>query len=142
MEYLNIAKTDYLSVNQMNAIYNNFQFLKEKLQIAGAPVGELVDSSVTYDIADNKVLEKFNAVEQNIQTLHDSLFYLLDKDEKYYKNFLWEINTQDRRSEVWRWIDWMNEAKEISRYELLRDVNGEMVVDVNDEKILVLQENK
>ena len=143
MEFIDIKKGTHLSVEQMNAIYNNFQYLKEKLETAGFAVGELVDNSVDYSISPADILDKFKAVESNIQTIHATLLDIFEIDEKYYKIFEWTATTGNRKAEVWRWIDWLYEAKKLaSKYELLFDVNGEQVFDVNGERILVLQESE
>lgn len=143
MEFVNIKKGVHLSVEQMNAIYNNFQYLKEKLENAGFTVGELADNSVSYSIAPIDILDKFKNVERNIQTIHTVLVDIFGDDEKFYKEFTWTPTTPNRKVEVWRWIDWLYEAKKrASKYELLFDVNGEQVFDVNNERILVLQESE
>lgn len=143
MEFIDIKKGNYLSVEQMNAIYNNFQYLKGKLETAGFEVGELLDSSVTYNIHPVNILQKFNAVESNIQTIQTALLDVFESDEKYYKVFGWTATTPNRKAEVWRWIDWLYEAKKRACiYEVLYDVNGEQVFDINDERILVLQESE
>lgn len=143
MEFIDIKKGTRLSVEQMNAIYNNFQYLKEKLETSGFVVGELIDNSVDYSISPADILEKFNAVESNIQTIHTTLIDVFGADEKFYKEFTWSPTTSNRKAEVWRWIDWLYEAKKRAcMYEILFDVNGEQVFDVNDERILVLQESE
>ena len=143
MEFINIKKGTHLSAEQMNAIYNNFQYLKEKLETAGFVVGELVDCSVTYNIHPINILQKFNAVESNIQTIHTALLDIFESDENFYKVFEWTATTGNRNAEVWRWIDWLYEAKKHAcTYELLYDVNNEQVFDVNEERILVLQESE
>ena len=50
-----------------------------------------------------------NAVEKNITVLH----YRVEKKingwkDKYYKSFTWTARTYDKKSEVYRWIDWIN----------------------------------
>lgn len=143
MEFIDIKKGVCLTVNQMNAIYNNFQYLKEKIENAGFSVGELADNSVTHSIAPIDILDKFKNVEQNIQTIHTALFDIFGTDEKFYKEFTWTATTGNRKTEVWRWIDWLNEAKKLAcMYELLFDINGDQVFDVNGERILVLQESE
>lgn len=143
MEFVDIKKGTYLSVEQMNAIYKDFQYLKKKLENVGFSVGELIDNSVDYNISPSDILQKFNAVESNIQTIHLALLNIYDTDEKNYKQFIWHATTGNRRNEIYRWIDWLYEAKQLaSKYELLFDINGEEVFDVNDEKILVLQESE
>ena len=143
MEFIDIKKGTHLSVEQMNAIYNNFQYLKEKLETEGFADGEIVDNTVDYSISPADILDKFKAVESNIQTIHATLLDIFEIDEKYYKFFEWTATTGNRKAEVWRWIDWLYEAKKLaSKYELLFDVNGEQVFDVNGERILVLQESE
>lgn len=82
MEFIELKKGAYLSVEQMNAIYNNFQYLKEKLQNAGFSVGYLIDCSVDYNIAPVDILPQFNAVEINIQMLHTVLYDIFGDTEK------------------------------------------------------------
>ena len=146
MEFLSISKSTNLSVEQMNDIYNNFQYLKQRLEDEGFTVGELVDSSVTYSISPANILNKFNNVEQNIRTINSTLINIYGElgdtfYQKFYKEFTWQPTTQDRKTEVWRWVDWLNEAKILAnKYELLRDINNEQIFDVNNERILILQE--
>lgn len=143
MEFIDIKKGTHLSVDQMNAIYNNFQYLKEKLETSRFVVSELIDNSVDYSISPANILQKFNAVESNIQTIHTALLDIFESDEKYYKVFGWTATTGNRKAEVWRWIDWLYEAKKRAcMYEILFDANDEQVFDVNDERILVLQESE
>ena len=139
MEFIDIKKGTYLSVDQMNAIYNNFQYLKEKLENAGVSVGELIDNSVNYNISPSDILQKFNAVESNIQTIHRVLKSLLESDESYYKKFTWKPITIDKKSEIWRWIDWLYNAKNIYiYYDILCDINNDILTDNSGENIMVL----
>lgn len=139
MEFIDIKKGTHLSVEQMNAIYNNFQYIKNKLEAEGLKVGELVDSSVDYSTSPIDILPKFNAVETNIQILHKVFFNLLGRDEKFYQSFEWTPTTANRKNEVWRWIDWLYNAKNMSLYyEELYDVNNELITDLNNEPILVI----
>lgn len=143
MEFVNIKKDVNLSVEQMESIANNFQYLKEKLENAGFYVGTLKNISVYATMDPRDILTQFNNVEHNIQTIHATLLDIFDADEKFYKEFTWEPTTPNRKAEVWRWIDWLLEAKKRAcMYEVLYDVNGEQVFDVNDERILVLQESE
>jgi hypothetical protein len=143
MEFIDIKKSVNLSAEQMNAIDNNFQFLKHKLITSGFPVDELVDNSVNYSIAPINIIDKFQNVEQNIQTIHDTLLFIFGADEKFYKKFTWKTTTPNRKAEIWRWIDWINEAKKlVYMYEVLCDVDEEQVYDSNNEIILVLQERE
>lgn len=87
MEYIALQRSNYLSVDQMNAIYNNFLYLKEKIENQGLSVGEIADNTVSYDISPAVILEKFNFVEQNIQTIHKALRYGYD-DSLYYQEFV------------------------------------------------------
>ncbi len=143
MAFIDIKKDIYLSVPQMNAIYNNFVYLKETLESAGFTVGELSNNEVDYKIGPMDILQKFQAVENNIQLIHSVLFDIYGTNEKHYKEFTWQPTTGNRKAEVWRWIDWLYEAKSLaSKYAVLFDINGEEITDVNDERILVLQEVK
>lgn len=139
MEFINVQKDIYLTVDQMNNIYNNFQYLKDSLEQFGLKVGNLVDNSVTYQTSPADFLDKFNNVEKNIQTFHKTLKNLLGKDEKFYKDFVWTAKTINRKSEVWRWIDWMNNVKNIKVfYENLYDAENNVIIDKYGEPIMIL----
>lgn len=135
MEYIALQRSNYLSVDQMNAIYNNFLYLKEKIENQGLSVGEIEDNTVSYDISPAVILEKFNLVEQNIQTIHKALRNGYD-DSLNYKEFVWQPYTVDRKSEVVRWFEWFEDMKKIEIIsETLTDINGEPITDINGEEI-------
>lgn len=139
MEFTAIKKGTHLSVDQMNAIYNNFQYIKEKLETAGFAVGTLLDNSVTYTIAPIDILDKFNNVERNIQTIHSVISGLLGHDEKFYKKFTWTPTTPNRKAEVWRWIDWLYNVKNINVfYGALCDIDNKIITDKNNQRIMIL----
>lgn len=143
MEFVEIKKTPYLSVGQMNAINDNFLYLRQQILDMGYHINNVGDSSVTYSIAPINIIKKFDIVEQNIQLIHESIIEIFGETEKYYKEFIWSYTTPNRKAEVWRWIDWMNEVKElVGVYEPLYDSNNEQVFDVNNERILVLRERE
>lgn len=136
MEFVEIEKTANLSVEQMNSIYNNFLFLKEKFENIGANIGDISDNSVTCSILPFDILAKFNAAEQNIQTFHKYLFVNLGRNESYYKEFRWSSRISDRKNEVWRWIDWQKNLYDLQIVkEPLYDINNELIKDVNNEQI-------
>lgn len=135
MEYIALQRSNYLSVDQMNAIYNNFLYLKEKIESQGLSVGEIEDNTVSYDISPAVILEKFNLVEQNIQTIHKALRNGYD-DSLNYKEFVWQPYNVDRKNEVVRWLEWFEDMKKIEIIsETLTDINGEPITDINGEEI-------
>lgn len=137
MEYINVEKTVNLSVTQINDIYNNFLYLKEKFENLGFKVGEIKDSTVNYDISPADILSKFNMVEDNVRTIHQTINAFYD-DSVYYKNFVWKPRTQNRKDEVWRWIDWLDMVNGIEfTSEDLVDIHGEPITDENGEQIKV-----
>lgn len=136
MEYVNIEKTLNLSVTQMKDIYNNFLFLKEKFENWGFKV-EIKDTAVDYDISPADILSKFNMVEDNIRTIHHIIKYFFN-DNLHYQNFVWTPRTQNRKNEVWRWIDWLNMVKDVELIsEDLVDIRDEPITDENGEQINV-----
>lgn len=139
MEFIEIKKGAYLSAQQMNDIYNNFLYLKETLESAGFTVGEIVDNSVSVSIDPINIMSKFNAVETNIQTIHKTVIQIIGKSEKYYKPFTWTAWPLNLKLEVWRWIDWLYNVKNIIiSQEALFDINGEQINDINGKPIFVL----
>lgn len=137
MEYLKLKKGPYLSVEQMNVIYNNFLYLKEKLTTEGFRVGTIRDNSVTYDIHPVEIINKFQAVESNIETISDAFGDLFDEN---YEPYVWQAMTSDRRLKVWRWFDFLDKAYEYAnKYGKLYDINNEPIYDINGEYIFVLQ---
>lgn len=138
MEYINLQRSNYLTVSQMNAIYNNFLVIKSKFENCGFTVGEMKNNGVSYDISPAEILEKFNFAEQNIQAIHKVLHDNYCDDGKYYKQFEWKPYTVDRKSEVWRWLDWLDFVNLIDIIsENLNDVNGDPITDINGEAIKV-----
>lgn len=110
--WVNISLGQYLTVDIMNAIYNNFVYLSEKMAADGIQVPDLENNTVSYEISPADILAKFNAVEHNIDILHTLVEY---SDEYYETAFVW---TEDMylpeylRNGVSRWINWLNCAKE------------------------------
>lgn len=140
MEFIDIKKTPYLSVEQMNAIYNNFLYLNEVLVQSGFDDFGITDNSVDYTAKPIDIINAFNTVEKNILSVHNSLIRIFKENEKFFKYFSWTPTTTERKTEVWRWIDWLYEAKKlVNIYEVLFDVDGTEIIDVNNEKVLVLK---
>lgn len=145
MEFIEIKKSAYLSVDQMNAIQNNIGYLKEQFESLGHNLDDVSTGAIDYSISPTNIILEFNAVEENIQAIHRAFVNEFGTTESNYKNFEWEFTTPNRQAEVWRWIDWLYEVKDMlsaqSDYEILYDYTGSQVFDSNNEEILVLKES-
>lgn len=123
MEFVKITKTNFLTIEQMDDIYNNFMFFKEVFENFFGKTIDIEDNR--FNTSDGLIrpsfLGRFNAVENNIQMFHNVFvnFGAAFIDENYYKEFSWQPYTQDRFREVWRWIDWMDEV-----YDYVKRIGG------------------
>ena len=136
--WINLIKERYLSVDKMNAIYNDFLFINEALENKGYSIFEINDNSVTYGINPNLILDKMNAVEDNIQLIESTVDWI----NPYYSVYKWAHNTFDKKSEVDRWIMYLNFVYEvlsgnIPPLQYLTDINGYYITDIEGNYILV-----
>lgn len=136
-----LAKERYLSADKMNGTYQNFQYINEKLSEKGYEIIEVSDNSVTYSISPDLILDKMNAVESNIQAFENTVDWI----NPYYKVFEWAHNTYDKKSEVDRWIMYLNFAYGVLSGTLkggqyLEDVTGKKILDKDGYYILVYKE--
>ena len=141
--WINLIKERYLSADKMNAIYNNFIFINEKLAEKGYIISDVNDNSVTYSISPDLILDKMNAVESNIQAIEDSVDWI----NPYYKLFEWAHNTNEKKTEVDRWIMYLNFvynvlSGNIKSSQFLIDINDNYIVDKYGNYILVYAEGK
>jgi hypothetical protein len=124
----------------MNAIYNNFLYLKEKLNSEGFNVYAIGDNSVDYNIHPKDILQKFKIVESNIEEIRTALSAFSTKHEE---RFEWLPHTTGRRERVWYWIDLITQSYEYAnKYSVLFDINNEKIYDINGNEIIVLQEGE
>ena len=104
-----IEKERYLTVDKMAEIYSAFENLNIMLEDIKLPRVELENNTVTYVISPADILNKMNMVEKNITALHYRVEgKIIGWKDKYYKSFTWISRTCEKKSEVWRWIDWIN----------------------------------
>ena len=140
-DWIELVQSDFLTVTQMNDIYNNFLFLNQELAKKGYAVINVKDNSVEYTISPAHILEKMNNVEDNIQEIQK----VVDWYNPYYSVFKWLKNTTNKKEEVDRWINYLNFTYEalsggISNSTYLVDINGNYIVDRNRNYILVYTE--
>lgn len=141
IEWVELEKTQFLTVEDMNGINNNFSYIKEFLELLNVSVKSLKDVSVTYNISPIDIQQKFNDVETNIQTLQKVLTDILGIDCENYKKFYWHNRPNELQTEVYRWLDWLEEVKTYLNVgeSVLTDINDETIIDINDEPIYVLE---
>lgn len=139
-KWIKLEKKRFLTVEDMAAINNNFNYLREYYLSFGLPIGEMLDVSVTHNILPSAILQKFNNVEKNIQTIQKISIGYLNIRNKFFKFHTWQKYPVNLQKEVIRWFDWFDEQK---RYTLeignLSDKNGELITDINNEVIQVLE---
>ena len=139
--WIELIKERYLSVDKMNAVYNDFLYISEKLSEKGYSVSEITDSSVTYNISPKDIIEKMNAVEANIQAVNDATDWI----NPYYSLFEWLHKTNNKKTQVDRWIMYLNFAYDVLSGKLkgtqyLIDINGNYITDKRGNYILVYKE--
>lgn len=140
MEWIELTKSDFLSVSVMNNIYNNFYWLKEKIESEnGGVVVSVLDSSVSFDIFLDKIMDKMNAVESNMKSINDNANFI---NPYYSDGFVWEIKTREKKKQVDRWIDCLNYWHDVfsgtvQGFQYLVDANGSEIVDKNGNNIVV-----
>ena len=140
MDWISIEKSNYLSADIMNAIYHNMQIINSLLPSLSLNSVTLQDSSVTYNISPAEILIKMKAVENNIDDIHHQLVNMSGWKEKYYQDFIWKHNTANKKKEVDRWIDWLNDVyfmlkNTTIKEDALTDKNGESITDISGEQI-------
>lgn len=139
MGWVNIAKGARLTAADMVALYGNFLVLRDLLIEAGKTVPPMNDCSATTSTPITAVWGLFSDVESNIQTLHAASGFTAAQDP-YYVAYTWPHDNLDLRRQVWRWIDWINWARDAYTAllgEPLYDKNGEPIMDINGAQIYV-----
>lgn len=111
--WIELKKERYLTADNMSALNNNFIYLRDYYLAYGVPVGELCDITVTYNISPADIQQKFNDVERNIQTIQNAISEYLNVENQYFKIHTWNKRPIHLKAEVYRWIDWLNETKNI-----------------------------
>ena len=101
--WIELKKGRYLTVDDMTAINNNFQYLRDYFLSFGIDVPTLRSIAVSYNISPADIQQKFNDVEYNIQ--------IIDEITKEHFNI---ENPGNIKEEIYRWIDWLNEMKNIT----------------------------
>ena len=138
MEWTELTKGNYLTAEQMTDIYNNFLYLKEKLEQLGYTVENLDDCSATKNINPSLIKGKFQSVEKNMQIIHNTA---REWDFVYPGYYVWEKYNIDLKEKVWRWFDYLNEFYEelyvYSSTEALYDKYNIPILDINNEQIKV-----
>ena len=109
-EWIDINKLSRLTANDTYAINNNFQYLKEQAEEKeNAPI-VIYDCTMPLDTPINQMVNKFNLVEANIQSIHEILRY----SDPEFKEFEWSVDTnlaQNLYDGVNRWVKWLNDIK-------------------------------
>lgn len=142
-KWIELIQERYLSVDKMNAIYNDFKFINDLLFEKGYTIYELTDNTVTYGISPALIVEKMNSVEKNIQSIENSTDWI----NPYYSLFKWAHDTYQKKSEVNRWITYLNFTYGVlngtlKAAQFLIDSSGSYIVDKTGNYILVYKENE
>ena len=138
--WIELKKKRYLTVEDMAALNNNFNYLRNYYLSFGLPVGELCDITVTYNISPADIQQKFNDVERNIQTIQKITSEYLHIENQYFKKYSWEKYPKQLKAEVYRWIDWLNEMKKYRlKYVDLTDINNEPITNMNGVNLQVFE---
>lgn len=139
-DWITLEKKAYLTVEDMAAFDNNFNYLRDYFLSFNFSVGELRDVTVAHNISPISIQQKFNDVEYNMQTLQHIISDILGANIENFKNHTWQKYPINLKAEIWRWIDWFNEVKKWEiHYTNLLDINGEIITDINDEPLQVLK---
>ena len=139
-EWIELEKKRYLTADDMGIINNNFSYLKDYLSLFNIPMSNVLDVAIPQGISPLDIQEKFNAVEQNIQTFEKIFNDRLKVKNKYFKKYTWGKYLFNVKKEVYRWIDWLNEARKYKiTYQNLTDINGEEITDINGNPLEVFK---
>ena len=139
--WIAIKKDTFLSAEDLNNIYTDFLEIASKMTELEYEPPEIENCAASYDTLPDEILGYINAVERNIQSIHKVIAgTIIGWTDKHYKKFLWKPVTKNKKAEVFRWIDWLNDVyKALSNttltWEPLTDINGETVTDSNGEII-------
>lgn len=139
--WIELETERYLSADKMTAIYNNFLYLNEQLKAKGYTIYDITDNSVTYGISPEKIINKMSAVESNIQAIENAADWI----NPYYKIYEWVNNATDKKTEVDRWIMYINFAYKalsgtINKSSYLIDIDGNYITEKSGNYILVYKE--
>lgn len=142
-DWIELFKERYLSVDKMNAIYNDFQVINELLAEKGYIIYDLTDNTVTYGISPALILDKMNAVESNIQSVENAIDWI----NPYYSLFEWAHDTYEKKPEVDRWIMYLNFVYGVltgtlKAAQYLIDSKGNYIIDKTGNYILVYKEDE
>ncbi len=107
---VNVKVGKYLSVDNMNDIYDNIVEINSLLPDIHIAAETLKDSSVTFGISPLNILDKMNAVEYNIRVIHNKLSGIKNWKDANFKVFIWQPITFDKSKEIQRWINWVNDC--------------------------------
>lgn len=139
--WIELTSEQFLSADKMNAIYNDFIYLKNQLEEKGYNVFEVTDNTVTYIIHPTFILSKMEKVETNIQNLDA----VIDWVNPYYSIYKWAKHSINKKSQVDRWIMYLNFVYDVlsgnvppSAY--LVDKDNNRIVDEYNNYILVYKE--
>lgn len=106
-----ITMERYLTVEKMQEIYDAFNTLNSLLESLHISTPGLNDNTVAYNTSPAAIISKFNAVEQNIQAIeHIAESKISGYKNEFYKEFEWSSAVRDIKTEVRRWVDWINTA--------------------------------
>ena len=112
--WIELKKGRYLTVDDMTAINNNFQYLRDYFLSFGIDVPTLRSIAVSYNISPADIQQKFNDVEYNIQIIDEITKEHFNIENHYFKIYTWDKNPGNIKEEIYRWIDWLNEMKNIT----------------------------
>lgn len=112
-DWIELKKKRYLTVEDMTALNNNFQYLRDYFLSFEVEVPTLRSVAVSYNISPADIQQKFNDVEYNIQILDEIANEHFNIQNNYFKIYMWDKNPRNIKKEVYRWIDWLNEMKNI-----------------------------
>lgn len=135
--WVNLDKApQYFTVNFGNQINENLQFVAEELNTSGYTVS-IPEITFNYDTPITDIKGLFNSVESNITAIHNIVNWI----DEHYEAFEWVKKTIGKRSEVQRWLDWLNGIKAIldgaNRWLYLVDENGNYITDEKGYFIIV-----
>ena len=110
--WIDLKKKQFLTIEDMAAINNNFEYLRNYFISIGLSVQTLKNVVVSYNTSPADIQQKFNDVEHNIQVIHQISYENLEIKNPYFKNHFWTAEPSNIKTEVYRWIDWFNKIKD------------------------------
>lgn len=134
----------YLSVENMNDIHQRLNAIADKCLEFNGGVTYPDTDTIDYNEDPENILNIMQSVDNSIGNMVNSvkgailLLYGEVPEEINYKIHIWEPKQREKYKIVNAWYIWIELVEELlNKWGFLYDINNEIIVDINGEKILV-----